>query len=467
VPENPYDQIRYTTYPRQDMHPDRLSAVGRLFGMNPAPAPVDRCRVLEIGCGDGTHLIGMAYHLPESRFVGVDLAPERIRAAERTAECLGLTNVTFEARSLADIDAAAGEFDFVLAHGLYSWIPAELREALVRVCGERLAPNGIAFISYNASPGCYLRQMMRDMMLYHTRQAQGADEKITQARWLVEWLRDSHLVAAPLGETLAKEAAYLLEKPADALYHDDLGEWNDPVYFRYFISHAAAHGLQFLGEAEISEMFDPLGRLKPIQGGVLECEQYHDFVTLRRFRRTLLCRQDVTLARSLTSARMHEFLFSAPPMEPEEDRVTSKSGARIAVKHEAVIAVLKALGERHPLPVAFDDLLPFAGNERDLADILFGLLIGGFATPHVHRFPCQTTVRPKPRASRLARSALDAPFVTTACHAPAKLDEKGRRLLGLMDGTREVSELAAETGESVEDVERYALWCAGMGLLEA
>ena len=137
---NLYDQVSYRTFPRRQTHPDRLAAIARFFGMK--PAPVAACRVLEIGCGNGANLIPLAYYLPESRFTGIDLAAAPIAAACAMAGELGLSNIDLSVADLRDLGPEMGEFDYIFAHGLYSWIPAEVRDRLLAVCRERLAPRG-------------------------------------------------------------------------------------------------------------------------------------------------------------------------------------------------------------------------------------------------------------------------------------------------------------------------------------
>ena len=241
------------------------------------PAPVTACRVLEIGCGDGANLIPLAYHLPESRFTGIDLAAAPIAAGCTMAGELGLSNIDLRVADLRDLGPEAGEFDYIFAHGLYSWIPADVRDRLLAVCRERLAPEGVAFVSYNVYPGRYPRQMIREILLYHTRGLEDPAERIAEARRLLEQLDHP-------------EAKSLMEQGDDSLFHDDLAPINDPVWFREFAAHAQRHGLQYLGEADSHKTFDPAMPLVP-PAEVLEREQYVDFLKLRRFRQTLLCRE--------------------------------------------------------------------------------------------------------------------------------------------------------------------------------
>ena len=134
MPKPPYDAIHYPTYPRIETHPDRLAAIGTLFGMN--PAPVVSCRVLEVGCGDGGNLIPMAYFLPGSHFVGVDLAAGAVAEGNRTIADLKLRKMVLRQQDLR-----------VVAHGLYSWLPADVRDRLMTLCRELLAPRGFVYLT--------------------------------------------------------------------------------------------------------------------------------------------------------------------------------------------------------------------------------------------------------------------------------------------------------------------------------
>ncbi|MCU1234279.1 MAG: Methyltransferase type 12 [Candidatus Solibacter sp.] len=444
---NPYDQVSYRTFPRRQTHPNRLAAVARLFGLQ--TAPVARCRVLELGCGTGGNLIPLAYHLPQSHFIGVDLAPQPIDIARRMADTLELRNLDLRALDLRELTAAEGEFDYIFAHGLYSWIPPDVRDALLAVCRDRLTPNGVAFVSYNAYPGRYPRQMLREILLRHTREIEDPARQIAAARAL-------------LSQLPGEEAASLLEQGDDILFHDDLAPVNDAVWFHDFATHAARHGLQYLGEADPHDMFDP----RPIPGGdVLDREQHLDFLKLRRFRQTLLCRSEIQLTRDVDARRMDDFLFSDNP-----------HGHRIPGDDAAVEAVTQALRDTSPLPVEFAELIPYAGTREALREILFVLMIAGCVDLHVYDFPCEEEVTERPRASRLARyQAAAGGNVTNACHIPVELDELARRLVILLDGTRTASaiarDLAAAPGAPpLKQIRQYLPgsldWLARMALLE-
>jgi 2-polyprenyl-3-methyl-5-hydroxy-6-metoxy-1,4-benzoquinol methylase len=473
VPDNAYNEVPYPTFPNLRTHPDRLAALGTLFGMS--PAPVDGCRVLEIGCGDASNLIPMACSLPASRFVGVDLARGAIEAGRRAAADLALPNLALEAADLCDIGEDYGEFDYIIAHGVYSWAPAEVRDRLLAVCRERMAEQGIAFVSYNAYPGAHFRQMLREMLLRHTRGAADAAERIRQARRFLDVLRAGQLLPAAFREVMEGEVRACLERGDAGLYHDDLAEFNQPVYFHEFAEHARRHALAYLGEAEPHEMFDASGAAAPLDGDIVEREQYLDFLKLRRFRQTLLCRREVALDRRIRLDRMDRFLFSAPARAVGDGRIEGLRGVKITTGSREAESVAGALGDCFPLPAAFDDLLPYAGSRETLREIVYSMVAGGFADLHVYDFPCEETVTRMPRAGRLARyQAAKSRNVVNACHRPIELDEIGRQLLLLLDGTRDRERIARDLAEAsglpyekVRDTLGGSLeWMARCGLLE-
>src|SRR6516165_7913322 len=155
VPETSYDEIPYSNNAFYHTHPDCLATVATLFGMK--PAPVQACRVLELGCGRGGNLIPMATSLPTSRFVGIDLSARQIAGGQEAVESLGLTNVELKQLSILDVDSDFGRFDYIICHGVYSWVPAAVQEKILEICAQNLAPSGIAYISYNCYPGWHLR----------------------------------------------------------------------------------------------------------------------------------------------------------------------------------------------------------------------------------------------------------------------------------------------------------------------
>ena len=311
----PYDVVPYPGHPFAQTHPDRLAALGTLFGIDPPP-PGD-CRVLELGCGDAGNLVPMGLALPEARFLGVDASERAIAAGRALVEALGLANVTLEVAAIEDLELASARFDYVIAHGVYSWVAEPVRDRLLRLCRSVLSDRGIAYVSYNALPGGRLSGALRDMLVFHTAGLDDPADQVEQARALLRLLVGSWSDEHDFGAIMRRQGERLLERSDETLFHDELAAVNHPVYFHEFVAHAARHGLQYLAEADFFEMqtgvlpdavSEELMRVEdPIRR-----EQYLDFLKGRMFRQTLLCRAELELDRSPRAADRRDPLRSPP-----------------------------------------------------------------------------------------------------------------------------------------------------------
>ena len=476
-PVTEYDAVRYPTNPKPQTHPDRLATMATLFGMS--PAPVTRCRVLELACGTGGNLIPMAFALPDSRFTGIDLAAEPVAEGCRMVERLGLTNIRLLAMDLMEFGAEHGECDYIIAHGLYSWVAPQVRERILDLCHERLAPHGVAFISYNAYPGFHLRRVTRDMMRYHVESISSPAERIAQARSLAKFVAGAQAGNDLDGVFLKHEFEEILGRASGALYHDDLSDHNTAFYFRQFAGDVRRRGLEYLGEVDYFAMQDHLygeevkQALQPLSGDIVRKEQYLDFIRCRRFRQTLVCRAGVELNREVRPAQMRCFHFSCPARSDSEGRFEGAKGAAVKPVHPLAAAAIQYLADRWPGRIGFAELLAQGGgSEADapvLEEILLGCFAAGLIEAHVWVPPFVTQPGPRPRASPLARIQLaEGTTAANLCHAVTLVDdESGRKLVQLLDGSRDRAALARELGVTVEELEPNLSLLGRMALLVA
>jgi SAM-dependent methyltransferase len=442
-----YDRVPYPGHPFPQTHPDRLATVATLFGLRPA-AP-DGCRVLELGCGDGGNLVPMAYGLPGSTFAGVDLSERAIGEARRVAGALALENVRFER---ADLAAARGEFDYVIAHGVYSWVEPAARDALLATCRACLAPAGVAYVSYDVLPGGHLREITRQMLRWHLRAVEAPEERIAGARALLATIVE----AGP--DEMRSAAERALGQGDAALIHDELAPHHEAVLFSDFVTHAGAHGLRFLAEADVFEM-DAAVLPQAIEDP-LDREQYLDFFKGRMFRQTLLCHADTELRPGGLDV-VHSMLAATPARQVSDGEFRGPHGATLKTDHEGVKAALVRLGEAWPaaLPV---------GDDPAVAETLRRAYAANLVHLHVWAPPLVTAAGERPRASALARlQAAAGTRVTTLLHTSVEVgDELGRRLIRLLDGTRDRAALAAELGRPADELERSLEGLARIALLE-
>jgi methyltransferase-like protein/trans-aconitate methyltransferase len=465
-----YDQVLYPSAVFPQTHPNRLATIAFLRGVN--PARIDHCRVLELGCGVGSNLTSMAFHLPGSDFVGVDLARRPIATGQAFIAELGLDNIALLAMDLCEATAARfGQFDFIIAHGLYSWVPRPVRERILEICREMLNPQGVAYISYNAYPGNHLRDMARGMMQFHTSGIKDLVEKTGQARGLLKFIAES--TSKPDYYVTAIRAQYdRTAKYADeAFYHDDLNEVNQPFYFYEFNSDAERYGLRFIGEASANELLpgkfteQVMEKMRELEGAPeFVREQYKDFIRGTAFRQTLLCHKEIALAPDLIIDRLPK-LYASCDASPDQRKVDQDqslttfvrpSGAELDTKHPLVCAALKILYSNWPCEVPFEKLLTDASREAgmdsgsDVSETLAVALSRAYRTGFVllHIAPHQLTdfAGDRPSTSRLVRhQLLHGESATNQLHVAIKFpDPLSRRLIELLDGTRDREDLTRD-----------------------
>ena len=366
----PYDAIPYPCNAHPQTHPDRLAAVARLRGLTTAAPP--QCRYLEIGCGDGSNVLPLAYALPGSRFLGVDLAETSIAAGLRHLTAFGLKNAELRAMDVMDMRKSdLGEWDFIVAHGVFSWVPEFVRLRLLEVCRELLAPNGVALISYNAYPGCRVRHTVREALMYHTKDASSPEQKLNQGRDLLQLMTHGPDFGDDGGAVVKPEASRALNFDRNYFFHDDLAEINQPYYLHEFAAHATDHGLQYLGDAEYATMHDirfPAEARKMLAGlgdDVVRKEQYLDFMKCRRFRHSLVCHSEAALSLEPSAESLRSLHFATHPTphgDPAEMLATSltayegESVPRHNMRRRAAKIAIAHLGKMCPEYVPFADL---------------------------------------------------------------------------------------------------------------
>jgi methyltransferase-like protein/ubiquinone/menaquinone biosynthesis C-methylase UbiE len=308
---NAYDTLPYPPYSFPATHPGRLAAIGRLFAL-PSASP-EKARVLELGCSSGINLLAMAQIFPDAEFVGVDYSKKQIDLADEALKATNLSNIRFINDDISKISSDLGEFDFILTHGIYSWVPSDVKDAILRISRENLKPHGIAYISYNCLPGWRMRGALRDMMLMHTAGIKDIQGKVVQSKALIKFLAESCSEETPYGKYLRQELELLSRVDDSYIAHDFLETDNDALYFTDFLKAAAQHKLGYLGDAEPATMIvdnmpgQAAQTLKSLNLNLLATEQYMDFVRNRMFRSTLLCRAENQLNRAINPECLKDF----------------------------------------------------------------------------------------------------------------------------------------------------------------
>ena len=230
-------------------------------GRDPARAASRRipfhARVLEIGCGAGGNLIAMAAATPGIRARrGRPRARGRSRRAARRSREIGLTNVELRQGDVARADD--GELGRVRLHRRPRRLrldPGRTRATRCwRTIAAHLAPDGVAYVSYNAQPGGYFRRMLRDAGLWHARGDRRPDgDAPRKAQELYRFLNEQRATDADTyGALLEREVPPLADGPLYRLVHDDLSEhWQPVLVRRVRRARGRATGSRYVGEADL------------------------------------------------------------------------------------------------------------------------------------------------------------------------------------------------------------------------
>lgn len=460
-----YDTVdNYPTKPFRICRIDRMEALARLMGLDPVASTA--ARVLEIGGGTGGNLMPMAEAFPGSRFVCVDLSGDQIARGERVRQAAGLANVQLIAMNLMDIDASFGEFDYIIAHGVYSWVPPAVKARLLDVLSERLSPRGIAYASYNVKPGWYRRAAMRDMMLYHTRAYDTQSEKVKHGRSLLDFLaagaRDNELAWK---DVLGQHAEVMHRMSEAEVTVDFLGDINDALYFHEMAAQIGQRGLTYLCDIPFSAMVpdhippDALGALEKLGDDVIRREQYLDFLKNRPFRASLMVRAGAPITRNLELKRMLDWnigsraeIEEAKPDIEGTDAVTYRVGkGKADVTTVPTKRAMGAITAASPGSLKLSEVVAAAGPDAARVAVeLFQLF--SYDIVDLWPYPDPFVVEPgeKPRATGLSRAMSTlGPRVTNLRHEAVDLDDAERALLPLLDGTRAQAELPGKDVKSV------------------
>ncbi len=447
---NGYDSVRYPGLAYPDSHIAHLHGLATWWGL--AAAAPEACRVLEIACGDGGNLIPMALAFPNSHWLGVDLAQEPIARGRALAAELNLPHLQLKAQDFQTMSEDAASFDYIIVHGLYSWVDAPLRDALMATLARLLRPAGLAFVSYNCYPGCHRRAEIWEPLRFHVEGISDPAQRVAEARALAQLLRQSLLQADTQGQAMQAELDRVLRSPPGVLFHDDLAASNQPFYFYQFHQHAQAHGLQFLGEAELAAM--GLQGLSPLAQQMLQAldplsrEQYRDFMRQRRFRQTLLCHAAQALQREPPPEHLLGFhLSSDATLQGSRDSLPAHSDA--ACLHDLITLLTAASPNSLPVPDLLQQLEQTHHGHQSPAQLLkmmHSALMSGVLRLHAKPLQLCTQAGEHPTASALARAQLrrdpQVELLTTLRHDMLKIDDpQVRRLLPLMDGSRNRAQL--------------------------
>ncbi|PCJ29351.1 MAG: hypothetical protein COA94_01790 [Rickettsiales bacterium] len=486
-----YDEMPYASCPFDYNKPEHLCTIATLFGMSP-PA-LENARILELGCSDGGNSFRFAEIYPNSYTLGVDLSEVEIKNGQDILSQLKLKNMELKAMSITDLDESYGKFDYIICHGVFSWVPDFVRDSILEVSKKLLTENGLAFVSYNTLPGWNMVNTVRELMLYHSAGFDNIQDKILQSRAALNFLQSSlDGQDTPHAKFMGEMAKHMSEQKDYYLRHEYLGDENKAFYFHDVIDMVRAHGLEYLGDADIQKMYT--GTLPPevaeklnSAGDVVKVGQYIDFIQNTQFRSTILCHQGASIMRDISADLLKKLYFyctitSKPTEEGLAPNIVDDSHVNfyldnvesntLGTASPAIKAVFTTFAQNRGNALSFDELagganalVPEVSLELIQAEILnnFMHLIFSGHIKIISNKPANIyEISDKPKISALSRFQIDRPstdgvyWITNALNAIVAFKIQHIKLIKSLDGTKTIKQLQKQTLESFKKGEIVA-----------
>lgn len=465
-----YDTIPYESTPIADAHPYKLAALGHLLKLTPPPPATSR--ILELGCAEGGTLIPLARLFPDAQLLGLELSAVQTNTGNTLINTLGLRNVRIQCADILDVGSELGQFDYIIAHGVYSWVPAEVQTKMLALCRDLLTPQGLAYISYNVNPGWRLRGALRDMFAYHLRNETAPQKKLAGAYQFIELLEKGLGESPTLMATyLRQELGHLRKARAAYLYHEYLEAVNEPILFTEFLTRLEQHTLRYVCDTELFTLFassyGASGEAMLEQFADMETiEQYADFLQMRTFRQSVICHAsqipdyEIDLQALDQLAAYSNLSAPTPPSLRRvcADNFSTVLGKTLPVNHPLTKASLLHLASVYPDAVALPELLAIAqdtlkknptdklaGESNTWRGEMFNLFANsliGFTTEPRH-FPTTLASFTATPFAHLQAQRSDG-FVSTIWSETLALDAFSARLIQLLDGSADKTQLTTQ-----------------------
>lgn len=382
---SPHDALRsrYEETPYRDQVFDgldlaRLLGIGRLFQLGPKDSSAEGLRVLDLACASGAHIRSQAALYPSVQFKGIDFSSSEVEAGTKAIAESGLDNVEIQLADLRSVDIAEGEYDLVLCHGAFSWVPDEVKERIFELSRTALKPTGMAAIAYLTYPGWKQREAIRELLAFRVRELEDPDERLRESALMLRLLHAGYAAQEndPHAQSLMAVVESMQQSASNVFLHDELGSIHDPCYFVQFVEWAAEWGLRYLAEEDLDSMrLDGLpesaaGLLQNLAPNFIETQQLIDFMVNRSGRTSILVRQDAPVTDALSSDALGHVSY-LPCLRPIEqstadregtgDGATShaymtRHGGRIEIDDPRLLGLISQLLDRSPEPTPFEEL---------------------------------------------------------------------------------------------------------------
>lgn len=375
-----YNSFPYDSHAFKWCSPAYIRAAAYLYGVD--LPPVQNARVLEIGCASGGNSLPFAFMYPEAEIVAIDISEAQIAQGQDIVKRAQLSNISMHTMCMTELPNDLAPFDYVIAHGVLSWIPKQMQPQLFKAIQKSLSPNGGAYLSFNTYPGWRARETLRELMLWHSRDSKEIQHKVDKAREVIPFLEEgvsSHNLLQPAKEYLATQLPNC-ESQNYYLAHEYLELHNNPLYFKHMIDFAEQANLRYVGDAEPNiecveyyQLADNAEFIKLCASAstAIEQQQYLDFAVGRSFRKSLLSsNQHPQQAFDRPDfSRLVDLLFAASFEALDDDTYTQAKRYQVLDKYVDVSCpimqeMLALLQQHWPRPISGRDLFQLVGTKN-------------------------------------------------------------------------------------------------------
>lgn len=475
--EAAYDRLPYPSGPHPYSHPGHFGMLAKLAGLD--PTPLNRCRVLEVGGSDGGNLLPIAIDFPESEFVCLDISSVQIEMGRRHAKALGIKNIDWHAADVTKFDLSGlGKFDYIIAHGLFSWVNRQVQDQLLELYGQLLSDLGIGFISYNTFPGWHAHMALREMMLMHVDGIADDSERVQAVLDLVHQIatttKDANTPIATVVRSFINSMQDFESVPV-YITHEFLSHDNLPIYFSEFSKRSSQVGLQVFGDGnhhdKSIDLLSSKSRdwIERQSADPTVQNQYLDYLGLGAFRRSLLCREKIEVDWSFSPSKWKELYVSANIVNTDEtnERWQTASGSSFSTSHPLAQAILAILSNAWPTSIQVAKLAESCRAPLEpVAQILQSLFDQQIVEARLAAHRCVNDVSQCPEASPFSRHQVAGGYVTTQRHGRMRMDDsEAKSLLPIVDGTQTVEAIATAAGIPLDDTMKHLEQMARHGLL--
>ena len=361
--QNSYDEAPYKSKTFYYTQPGRQQMVLKLLGFK--TPDLENARVLEIGCSFGGNIIPFALENPKADIVGIDLSSVQIDEGNRIIEYLGLENIRLIHQNVLDFDDKLGKFDYIICHGVFSWVNEEVQRGILNVIKNHLTENGSAVLSYNTYPGWKNLEVARDVMLFRDEMLKNRGEQINESnavkygRGAIEFLSQFSI----LNEKIKAGITDITEKDDYYILHEYFEENNKPMYLYDFNKILLEHNLIHVVDSDLMKTFPNISN-EIEEKLTAECgddniakEQYYDFLLDRQFRVSIVThetnKEKINISKDIRITDLKEISLRG---KYEKNKDGFYSIEKNVIKDEEVSLILDILSENYPNTITIDEI---------------------------------------------------------------------------------------------------------------